>query len=592
MGFEGNAPLKTEQFFARIHPDDLPQATEQMEAALAGRDIDFVVRWLMPDGSIKYLHEFAHAARMRNGRPELIGSVLDITQSKLAEAALMASEADLRRANSYLTEAQRLTQTGSFSWFVDADELVLSEELRRIFGIDADAPVTLDRIAERVHPDDLPNMIEQIDALRDGQDVDYMIRLRMPDASIKHLHAIAHRASNEMGRHELVGSIQDITASKLAEEAVRASETNLREITETIPEMLWSASPDGAIDYLNGRFLEYTGFSHDQAMGNGWVNVLHPDDVEATAEIWRACVKSGAPYKVEVRTLRASDHTYRWCVTSALPLLDQEGRILKWHGTVVDMHDWKQAQEDLRQAQADLAHVGRVATLNAMTASIAHEVSQPLSGILTNANTCVRMLAADPPNLAGAAETARRTIRDAGRATEVIRRLRAMFSTNPPTIEEADLNDVAREVIALSTAELQRSGALLQTDFAERLPHINVDRIQLQQVILNLLLNAADAMAGIGDRPRTLLVQTGLHDDGGVRLLVRDSGTGIDPDAVEKLFDAFYTTKPQGMGVGLSISRSIIERHDGRLWAEANEGPGATFSFCIPVAPARLGRTG
>jgi signal transduction histidine kinase len=139
---------------------------------------------------------------------------------------------------------------------------------------------------------------------------------------------------------------------------------------------------------------------------------------------------------------------------------------------------------------------------------------------------------------------------------------------------------------------LQRSGALLQTDFAERLPHINVDRIQLQQVILNLLLNAADAMAGIGDRPRTLLVQTGLHDDGGVRLLVRDSGTGVDPDAIEKLFDAFYTTKPQGMGVGLSISRSIIERHDGRLWAEANEGPGATFSFCIPGAPARVGRTG
>jgi PAS domain S-box-containing protein len=585
LGFEEHAPVKTEQFFARIHPDDVALALEQMEAARAGRDIDFVFRWVMPDGSIKYLHEYAHGARMRNGRPELIGSTLDITQSKLAEAALVASEAEIRRANSYLTEAQRLTQTGSFSWFVDADELDLSEELRRIFGIETDVPVTLDRIAERVHPDDLPRMMEQIDALRNGHDVDYMIRLRMPDASIKHLHAIAHRATNAMGRHELVGSIQDMTANKLADEALRASETNLREITETIPEMLWGATPDGAIDYCNGRFLEYTGFSAEQVMRDGWVNSIHPDDVEATAQIWRECVRSGAPYRVEVRTLHAADHTYRWCVTRALPLRDPEGRILKWHGTVVDMHDWKQAQEDLRRAQADLAHVGRVATLNAMTASIAHEVSQPLSGILTNANTGARMLAADPPNLAGAVETVRRTIRDANRATEVVRRLRAMFSTNTATLEMTDLNEVAREVLALSTGELHRSGALLKTEFAPDLPHVSVDRVQLQQVVLNLVLNAAEAMAGVTDRPRSVQVRTAPHDDGGIRLSVQDSGVGIDAHSAERLFEAFYTTKPQGMGVGLSISRSIIERHDGRLWAEANDGPGATFSFSLPGAP-------
>ena len=212
-------------------------------------------------------------------------------------------------------------------------------------------------------------------------------------------------------------------------------------------------------------------------------------------------------------------------------------------------------------------------------------VSQPLSGILTNANTCVRFLAADPPNLAGAAETARRTIRDANRATEVIQRLRAMFSTKAPTMETADLKDLAREVIALSMGELRRAGALLQTDFSDELPQISVDRVQLQQVILNLLLNAADAMAGVEDRPRTLLVRTGLDGEGKVKLLVRDSGTGIDSATMGKLFDAFYTTKAKGMGIGLSISRSIIERHAGRLWAEANEGPGATFSFCIPSAP-------
>jgi PAS domain S-box-containing protein len=591
MGFDRQAPTYTEQFFARIHPDDLPLANEQMQTVFAGRDIDFVIRWIMPDGSIKYLHNFAHGARTRNGRPELIGSILDVTQSKLAEAALIASEVNVRRANGYLTEAQRLTKTGSFSWIADTDELDFSEELCRIFEIEAGEPLTLDRISERMHPDDLPRMIEQVESLRNGHDVDCTIRLRMPDGSIKHLHAIAHRADNDLGRHELVGSAQDITESKLAEEALRASETNLREITETIPEMLWSASPDGAIDYCNGRFLEYTGFSHDQAMGNGWANTLHPDDRGSTAKIWKQCVKSGAPYRDEVRTFHAADHTYRWCVVRALPLRDLEGRILRWHGTVVDMHDWKRAQEDVRQAQADLAHVSRVATLNAMTASIAHEVSQPLSGILTNASTGARMLATNPPNLDGAAETIRRTIRDANRAAEMLNRIRAMFSKTAPTVEMIDLNETAQEVIALSAGELQKRGALLQTDFGGDLPLIRADRVQMQQVIMNLLLNAADAMLEVEDRPRTLLVRTGLNLDGSVELAVRDSGTGVDPDAMERLFEAFYTTKANGMGVGLSICRSIIESHDGRLWAAPNDGPGATFSFCVPNAPVLIAAT-
>lgn len=383
---------------------------------------------------------------------------------------------------------------------------------------------------------------------------------------------------------KFVGTTTDIDDQKRTEEALRIRESNLLQITETIPEMLWSASPDGVINYCNGRFLDYTGFGAEQLRSDGWAKVLHPDDVEATEGAWKSCVKSGAPYRVEVRTYHSADRTYRWCVTKALPLLDQEGRVVKWHGTVVDMHEWKQAQEELRQTQADLAHVARVATLNAMTVSLAHEVSQPLSGILTNANTSVRMLAADPPDLAGAVKTAWRTIRDANRAAEVIRRLRAMFSKTPPTMDKVDINDAAREVIALSADELQRKRALLQMDFAEDLPLVSADRVQLQQVILNLLLNAADAMSDVDDRPRTLRVETVLDDGGGVKLAVRDSGMGVDPRAVEKLFEAFYTTKAHGLGVGLSICRPIVESHDGRLWATPNDGPGATFSFCIPCA--------
>ena len=226
--------------------------------------------------------------------------------------------------------------------------------------------------------------------------------------------------------------------------------------------------------------------------------------------------------------------------------------------------------------------MARVTSLGVLTASIAHEVNQPLSGIITNASTCLRMLAADPPNVEGARETATRTIRDGNRASEVITRLRALFSNKEAACESLDLNEAASEVIALSLSELQRKKVLLRTDFAEGLSLVAGDRVQLQQVILNLLLNAAEAMSGVQERPRHLVIRTQREGGNHVRLSIQDAGVGLDPQGMDKLFEAFYTTKPEGMGIGLSVSRSIIERHHGRLWATSNQGPGATFSFSIP----------
>jgi signal transduction histidine kinase len=217
--------------------------------------------------------------------------------------------------------------------------------------------------------------------------------------------------------------------------------------------------------------------------------------------------------------------------------------------------------------------------------SIAHEVNQPLSGIITNASTCLRMLAADPPDVDGARETARRTIRDGNRAADVITRVRALFTKKEPAIEAVDLNEVTREVIALSLTDLQRNHVVLQSELAKDLPTVTGDRVQLQQVILNLLRNASDAMADVHDRPRQLLISTEREAGARVRVSVRDAGVGVDPQNMTKLLDAFYTTKTDGMGMGLSISRSIIERHHGRLWAERNDGPGATFSFSLPSGP-------
>jgi signal transduction histidine kinase len=244
--------------------------------------------------------------------------------------------------------------------------------------------------------------------------------------------------------------------------------------------------------------------------------------------------------------------------------------------------------EALARAQSELAHVTRVTSLGALTASIAHEVNQPLSGIITNASTCLRMLAADPPNVDGARETARRTIRDGNRASDVITRLRALFSKKEATTESVDLNEATREVIALSLSELQRNRVILRTELADDLPLVTGDRVQLQQVVLNLLQNASDAMSGVDDRPRQLLIRTEREEGDRVRLSVQDGGVGFDAQTMDRLFEAFYTTKNDGMGMGLSVSRSIIERHRGCLWATPNDGPGATFSFSIPCGPGSV----
>jgi len=298
-------------------------------------------------------------------------------------------------------------------------------------------------------------------------------------------------------------------------------------------------------------------------------------------DYWLSTIAAGQPGEIEAR-LRRLDGTYRWFLFRASPLRDGSGGIVKWYGTNTDIDDRKRAEEELRNAQSELARVMRVMTMGQLTASIAHEVNQPLSGIITNASTCLRMLDASPPNLEGARETVRRTIRDGNRASDVITRLRTLYSKREVVPEPMDLNEATREVISLSLSELERNGVVLRQDLAEELPPVMGDRIQIQQVILNLIRNGSDAMSAVGDRPRELTVKTDVDESGGVRLSVVDSGVGIDPEIESRLFEPFYTTKSEGMGIGLSVSRSIMESHRGRLWASRNEGPGATFMFSIP----------
>jgi len=307
---------------------------------------------------------------------------------------------------------------------------------------------------------------------------------------------------------------------------------------------------------------------------------VHPEDLALLQDMIERASSAANDFQYEHRLLMP-DHSIKYLHMIAHGTRNEDGE-LEYIGAVQDVTNRRLSEEALGKARSELAHVARVMSLGALTASIAHEVNQPLSGIITNASTCMRMLDAEPPNVDGARETAKRTIRDGRRAADVITRLRALFTNKDAATELVDLNEATREVIALSRTEASSVRVITRTELAAALPLVTGDRVQLQQVILNLLRNGSDAMSSVADRPRELWFRTEVEEGGRVRLSVQDAGIGFEPQSLDRVFQTFYTTKDDGMGIGLYVSRSIIENHRGRLWATRNDGPGVTFSFSIP----------
>jgi PAS domain S-box-containing protein len=348
---------------------------------------------------------------------------------------------------------------------------------------------------------------------------------------------------------------------------------------------IWSV--DGRTIEANDAFLQITGYARDDLVSGRmqWTEMTPLEWREADEQRIADLRRTGIAQPYEKEFFRR-DGTRVSVLVGAAIYDDTQNEGVAF---VVDLSDRHRAEEAARaserrfhETQLELARANRVATIGQLSAAIAHEINQPLSGIIANTSMCLRMLTTDPPNTDGARETVRRTLRDANRASEVVVRLRALFGKRETVSEYVDLNELAREVVALSLSELQKGRVTVRAEHATDLPLVIGDRVQLQQVILNLLLNARDAMSDVDDRPRELVIRTERREGDGVCLDVQDSGVGLDPLAVDKLFGAFYTTKRDGMGIGLSVSRSIIDSHYGRLWATQNDGPGATFSFSIP----------
>jgi len=389
------------------------------------------------------------------------------------------------------------------------------------------------------------------------------------------------------GPPSFTGYLRDITGRKRSEEELRRGEAFLVEAQRlsSTGSFSWRVATDDIT--WSAQLYRIFGFDEGLPLTLELIGTrVHSDDIPLFYEMIDRARGVGTDFEYEHR-LQMPDHSIKYLHMVAHGIRHQDGGV-EYIGAVQDVTRRRLAEDALGKARSELAHVARVTTLGVLTASIAHEVNQPLSGIITNASTCLRMLAADPPNVDGARETARRSIRDGHRASEVITRLRALFGKKNATPEVVDLNDATREVIALLLSGLQKDRMILRTELADDLPPVTGDRVQLQQVVLNLILNASDSMSGVDDRPRQLVIRTERDEDDHVRLTVQDAGVGFDPQGVERLFEAFYTTKSDGMGIGLSVSRSIIESHHGRLWAASNDGPGATFSFSLPSRHGRL----
>jgi PAS domain S-box-containing protein len=520
----------------------------------------------------------------------LVPSVLRALRDSTERAERKRVEESLRQSEAYLAEAQRLSCTGSFGWNVSSGEIYWSEETHKIFEYGRAVKPKLELIFRRIHPDDRDLVQQTIDRASEARaNLDYEHRLLMPDGSVKYLHVLARVLEPPSGNFEYVGAVMDVTAAKRAEETLRESEAYLAEAQRLSHTGSWAWAPaTGEIRYWSEENYRVQGFDPrgGQPRFEAFFQRVHPDDQARTRETLEAAAhdKSGCEfdYRIvhpggEIRDIHLLGH----------PVLSLSGDLVEFVGTVMDVTERKRAEEErerLRQVQGDLAHINRVTTMGELTASLAHEIKQPISAAITDAKTCLRWLGRDDPDLTEARDAASRMVNDVMRAADIISRISVLFQKGALQRELVDVNELIREMFVLLRSEANRHSISIRTELAEDLPKVMADRVQLQQVFMNLMLNSIDAMNGTtGGGELTIKSECG---DAQLLISVSDTGVGFPPEQEDQIFSAFFTTKDKGTGMGLPISRSIIESHGGRLWATGVSGRGATFQFTLPAMVA------
>jgi PAS domain S-box-containing protein len=589
FGFEqGKDSHLLQAYQDRILPDDLPSVIDATRRAVIDKtDFDINYRIRIPDGTIKHVQTVAHPVLNSEGEViQLVGTNVDITKQYEAKERLLSAFDEIKRSQDHL---RLVTDTiPILVWRARADGVpdFLNKPALDYTGL-SPGEIELDW-PRAFHPEDKKSVYARWDAIREsGKRGGLEARLRRFDGSYRWFLFEAEPLRDQTGNIiSWYGSATDIEDRKLAELSLRESEQRFRDYAETASDWLWETGPDHRITRIS-EHINVVGFTSSRLPGIARWEVA--SDLETEPDKWRRhreTLDAHRPFRDFVYGIINESGSQIYVRSSGKPLFDAEGRFLGYRGTGNDITASiraDQAEEALRKAQVELAHVTRVTMLGELTASIAHEVNQPLAAVVANAEASLRWLNREQPNLAAARRSVEWVISDGCRASDVIRRVRALATKSDLEAVRLDLNQVVSEAIMLVERELNKHGVELRTELMAGLPEVNGDRVQLQQVIINLLMNGIEATEPITDRPRDLLIRSGKDDTGQLIVSVTDSGIGISAENANRLFNAFFTTKASGLGMGLSICRSIVEAHGGRMSASSNEGPGATFQFTLPI---------
>lgn len=582
-------------FYRIYHPDDIPGMLEIWKRDLEkGNDTRLKGRVLGADGTYRWFYFRGSKFTDANGTVRWFGANVDIDDLQRAEDALRAGEFALQQSE---LELQQIVETiPAMAWSAGPDGMLefWNRNLSDFVGLSFDQIVGTG-FYRIFHPDDVEPMRvawENTLATKQPQDIDG--RIRRADGEYRWFTLRQNPLLDARGNVvKWYGIIIDIEDRKRAEDALRASEARLQDserqlqqIVSSIPGLAWSSDSCGATTFWSQQYLDYAGLRSEEVLGWAFLDHIHPDDRDHILEVWSATLQSGAPGEAEAR-LRRADGQYRWFLIRASPFHDGAGNLIQWFGVNIDIENRKRAEEQLRQSQTELAHVTRMMTMDELAVSIAHEVNQPLMAIVTNAGTCLRWLNDGQLDVAMAREAAERIVRDGHRAGEIVTSIRALARKAPPRMTRLDLQQVIQGVLDLLRGELQSRGIVSKTEFSEALPSVYGDPTQLQQVVLNLVMNGVEAMAQVGEGDQRLTIRTDVAA-GHAEVSVQDTGIGLDPGSEERMFEAFFSTKPEGIGMGLSICRSIVEAHGGRIRATNNPGRGSVFSFALPLAEGAM----
>jgi PAS domain S-box-containing protein len=579
-------------FYKLFHPDDTSHLASEWHDIMASKNAREVVgRLRRADGQYRWCTLRQKPRLDAEGNVvRWYGVVLDIEDRKQVENALKETKTALAASEENLSLIINSLPVLVWSARPDGSADFVNKSWLDYAGRPADQILEWGFL-DLYHPDDIPGMVDTWK--KDLEHSDHTVlkgRIRGADGNYRWFYFSGRKLVDANGIVRWFGVNIDIEDLQYAENALRESEAALREsehklnlIINTIPAMAWSCTSDGRLEYFNRNLIDYVGLPVEEIVGFGFYRMFHPDDVEPMRVAWDDIVASKKSRPVDAR-IRRADGEYRWFNLRQSPLLDSDGNVVRWYGVVVDIEDRKRAEESLRQSQSNLAHVTRMTATGELAVSIAHEVNQPLMAIVTNAGTCLRWLQPGHTDIEQARLAAERIVKDGHRAGDIIASIRAMAQKSPARMERTDLKGALRDVLDLLRGELRHRQIELDLDLPKWSPEVIGNRTQLQQVVLNLVMNSAEAM-GASSSERRIGIRCTKDGEQFVRVSVSDSGRGVPPDELDRVFEAFYSTKADGIGMGLSICRSIVEAHGGRIWASvADSQAGTVFTFTLPMA--------